>query len=449
MPTTTPRARRPAGLLGWIARILGGVAILAVVSICGLLAFYQFVHLPKAEAFARLSGPDRRLAIYDAFAAQIDQHYYDQNFSGFDWPKVRQEGRAKAAAAPNDFSLYFDVLFPVTQRFPASHVFVNPPPTPPKEVKTVATASLSRTPNAVCTDRDRGMQIVQLRRGPGTGMVVGEVWPGSPAARAGVTPGLFVESLRDAGEPAGGHFKATFIQLDPGQMHAIEDGGSVQLAGTVLERARRPVEFKYRCGMSSAGPFETRRLPSGALYIRFDQFQAPVLKQVEAALKTSDNHGVVLDLRSNIGGHPTLGLNLLLPRSKPLYVERRAHARRVVSTDLATWRYGGPLVVLVGPASGSAAEVTTAALKREHRASIVGRRTNGAVLGSNTFPLPDGGVVQVPVVDIEMLDGRRLEGVGVAPDIEVFPTAADLRAGRDAALERAERELSLGKAAPL
>ena len=134
MPTTTSRARRPVGLLGWIARILGGIAILAVVSICGLLAFYQFVYLPKTEAFARLSGPARRLAIYDAFAAQIDQHYYDQSFSGFDWPKVRQEGRSKAAAAPNDLSLYFDVFFPMKERFPASHVFVSPPPTPPTEV---------------------------------------------------------------------------------------------------------------------------------------------------------------------------------------------------------------------------------------------------------------------------------------------------------------------------
>jgi C-terminal processing protease CtpA/Prc len=43
-----------------------------------------------------------------------------------------------------------------------------------------------------------------------------------------------------------------------------------------------------------------------------------------------------------------------------------------------------------------------------------------------------------------MLDGQRLEDVGVAPDIEVFPGLADLRAGIDPALVRAEQALSNG-----
>ncbi|WP_425993881.1 S41 family peptidase [Caulobacter sp. DWR1-3-2b1] len=437
-------------VFGWIARILGGAAILVVVLFCGLFAYYyQFVYRPQ-EAFVRLSGPDRRLAIYDAFAAQIDRHYYDQSFTGFDWPTMRQEGRTKAAATPNDLSLYLDVLFQMTQRFPASHVLASPPtpPTPPKEAKAAMAANVAPTPNAVCTDRNRGLQYVQIRRGRGTLTVVGEVWPGSPAARAGVTPGLVVESLQETGGRGQRHFKATFIQLDLGQMHAIEGTGSVQLSGTDLERLRRPVDFKYRCGTSSVGPFETRRLPSGALYIRFDAFQLPVLKQVEAALRTASGPGVVLDLRSNVGGYSILALNLLIPPSTPVYFERRAGSRRRISTDRSTWRYSGPVVVLIGPASASAAEVTAAALKREHRASLVGRKTNGSVLGSNTFLLPDGGMVQVPVIDIEMLDGRRLEGAGVAPDIEVYPTEIDLLAGRDPALERAERELLLGNAAP-
>jgi carboxyl-terminal processing protease len=447
MSTTASRARRPVNVFGWIARILVGGAILVVVLFCGLFAYYcQFVHRPQ-EAFARLSGSARRLAIYDAFVAQIDKHYYDQSFSGFDWPKLRQEGRLKAAAAPNDLSLYLNVFFQVTQRFPSSHVFVSPPSTPHKDAKAAMAASLVRTPTAVCTDRDRGMQLVQVRRGRGTGMVVGEVWPESPAALAGVTPGWILETSQETGGPGRNRFKATFMQLSLGQMHAIENGGSEQIASKALERLRHPVEFEYRCGTSLAGPFEARRLPTGALYIRFDEFQVPVLKQVEAALRVADDRGVVLDLRSNFGGYAILGLNLLLPPSKPVYVERRAQTRRVISTDHSTWRYDGPLVVLVGPASASSAEVTAAALKHERRAFIVGRRTNGSVLGSNTFLLPDGGMVQVPVVDVEMLDGRRLEGAGVAPDIEVFPTAADLRAGRDVGLERAEQELPLGNAA--
>jgi len=72
----------------------------------------------------------------------------------------------------------------------------------------------------------------------------------------------------------------------------------------------------------------------------------------------------------------------------------------------------------------------------------VGRPTNGSVLGSQFFDLPDGGQVQVPTGSIEMLNGRTLEGKGVMPDIEVYPTLAELQAGKDPALERAEAVLA-------
>jgi carboxyl-terminal processing protease len=242
-----------------------------------------------------------------------------------------------------------------------------------------------------------------------------------------VTPGWFVQSWQDSASPQGGRrIEADVTRLTPGQMHVVENGGSVQVEDASALRQR--IEFSYRCGVRPEA-FETRRLSSGALYVRFDEFQAPVLKKVEAALRKTGDHGVILDLRSNHGGYAIMGLNLLLAPGKPVYFERDARGRRLKSTDLWSWRYHGPLAVLVGPASASAAEVTAAALKREHRAVIVGRRTNGSVLGSDTFALPDGGAVQVPVTDVEMLDGHPLEGAGVAPDIE------------DAALDRAEREL--------
>ncbi len=59
-----------------------------------------------AEAFARLTGGERRLAIYDAFAAQISAHYYDQSFGGFDWPKLRRHWRIEAAKSADDWHLY-------------------------------------------------------------------------------------------------------------------------------------------------------------------------------------------------------------------------------------------------------------------------------------------------------------------------------------------------------
>lgn len=95
-------ARKRTGWIGWTLRGLGAVIVLGALAFAGLFAWFVLVVKPqqiaaqKAEAersaaFARLSGPERRLALYDAFVAQIDRNYYDQSFSGFDWPKMKRE----------------------------------------------------------------------------------------------------------------------------------------------------------------------------------------------------------------------------------------------------------------------------------------------------------------------------------------------------------------------
>lgn len=76
-------------------RTLGGFLTAAALTFVGLIVYFLFVVGPRqdagrqeapraAKAFGQLTGMKRRLAIYDAFVAQISAHYYDQSFSGFD-----------------------------------------------------------------------------------------------------------------------------------------------------------------------------------------------------------------------------------------------------------------------------------------------------------------------------------------------------------------------------
>ena len=111
-------------------------------------------------------------------------------------------------------------------------------------------------------------------------------------------------------------------------------------------------------------------------------------------------------------------------------------------------RFDGPLAVLVGPMSASAAEVSSAALRYHRRALLVGSETAGAVLMSRGYPLPGGGRVQVAIADWRATDGRRLEGVGVKPDLAVAQTLEAIRAGRDLPLEAAERAVVEGRWRP-
>jgi carboxyl-terminal processing protease len=187
---------------------------------------------------------------------------------------------------------------------------------------------------------------------------------------------------------------------------------------------------------------------SGALYIRFDTFNDPVIiDKVVAAVDSADQHGLILDLRGNTGGLVSLELRvmsrLLPPRSILGY--------SISASGTETWRasilgehYQGPLVVLIGPRSSSAAEVMADVVKTNHRGMLIGRFTNGSVLVGAGYPLPDGGSVHIPTSDYLGPDKDRIEGVGVAPDIEIIPTLNEIRAGHDLVLERAESELQKG-----
>jgi hypothetical protein len=54
--------------------------------------------------------------------------------------------------------------------------------------------------------------------------------------------------------------------------------------------------------------------------------------------------------------------------------------------------------------------------------------------------LPGGVRVMFTGHDVRHADGRQLQRVGILPHVEVRPTLAGLRAGRDEVLERALKE---------
>ena len=117
------------------------------------------------------------------------------------------------------------------------------------------------------------------------------------------------------------------------------------------------------------------------------------------------------------------------------------------SWQLGSARYRGQVVVLVDASTGSAAEIFAAVLQDHERATVIGRRTAGAVLASWFYRLPDGGELQLSREDYVAPKGRRIEANGVQPDIVVPRRLADVRAGRDLDLETALQVLR-GERAP-
>jgi carboxyl-terminal processing protease len=95
--------------------------------------------------------------------------------------------------------------------------------------------------------------------------------------------------------------------------------------------------------------------------------------------------------------------------------------------------FDGPVYVLTSEYTASAAELATDALKGSGRAVIIGENTAGEMLSQKIYDIPGGFHLSLPIADYYSAISGRIEGVGIAPDIET--DAAD-------ALEVALQKLS-------
>jgi carboxyl-terminal processing protease len=99
--------------------------------------------------------------------------------------------------------------------------------------------------------------------------------------------------------------------------------------------------------------------------------------------------------------------------------------------------YRGRLFILTDNGTISAKEDFVVPFKDNHRAVIVGERTAGSTGQPYQFYFNKDQSVAVGAKTSYMPDGSRFEKVGIAPDVPVAPTLADVRAGRDTVLNKA------------
>ncbi len=378
--------------------------------------------------FLSLTPTERNLAVYDAFWDTVMTHYYDPSLLAT--PRLRELRDTWRDRAANDSlpaHLYGVVFSGITAQLPESHVAAEFP-----AVEDVDTLSPR--------DQGAGFTWTEVRRAGLKYSLVSEVVPGTPAAEAGIRPGWRVVSSGSLASAEGGdlQFTGEFIPLDGRSAQAWESGALAPADGDDAKIVR--IAFNHR-DASSRPRFESRRLAGGVRYLRFDLFGADDdMEPVLAAVDQATEAGLVLDLRWNGGGLSNQLQRLAGALLDDSTVIGTFHSTRGVEPLVATRitrLYRGPLVVLIGPSSGSCAEMLAAAIQDQKRGKLLGRMTNGSVLVSRLFPLPDGGLVLVPISDFRTYNNRRLEGVGVTPDIRVMPGEEDVTGKRDAALEKA------------
>lgn len=209
-------------------------------------------------------------------------------------------------------------------------------------------------------------------------------------------------------------------------------------------------------------PRRAHDLDGGIVHVALDSFSGTgAAERFEALLpKIRAARGLLLDVRDN-GGGATRNANAILRwlTDRPLPGSR--WKTRLYRPAFRAWGqpeawhegrhdpvqprpdpFLGPVVVLTGPRTFSAAEDFLVVLKAAGRARLVGERTGGSTGQPLQIEgLPAGGHARVCTKHDSAPDGTEFMGIGVIPDVEVHPSVADLAAGRDAVFEAGLVEL--------
>jgi len=164
--------------------------------------------------------------------------------------------------------------------------------------------------------------------------------------------------------------------------------------------------------------------------------------------------GLVIDLRDNVGGSDALAIALakrLVEEEYVAYTKQAYKGDTGWTDEAATWvqpsareSFWGPVVVLTGPDSMSAAETFLMALMaRTPEVTRIGDNTRGAFADMLPRILPNGWLFALPNERYLDAGGVSYDRSGIPPHIRVpVFSRDDLVAGRDSALDAALKMLT-------
>jgi carboxyl-terminal processing protease len=371
-----------------------------------------------------------RSATFAEIVQTVRENFFDPQLRGLDWNAVTARYRPHAEAAPTADE-FASVVNDMLSELHSSHTHYYTPESPeyfqlsgifwPTLAPKLAPRLPMQRPNYV------GIGISTVSRNGKT--FVSDVLAGSPAAGAAVRTGDEI------------------ISVDDKQFHPIRSFAGKQQKRVELKLGRAvssepelisvtpiildPTTMFLDAMKASVGT--TVRNGAKIGYVRIwsyagEQYQDQLEDELDGRLHEAD--ALVLDLRGGWGGaSPNYLRPFVVPQMTTTWImrggQRRAHDE--------AWTK--PVCLLIDGGTRSGKELLAYYFHKARRGPLIGSRTAGAVLVGKPFVLSDGSLLYLAVGDGQ-IDGQRLEGTGLTPDVEV-PFELEYSDGSDPQKERA------------
>ena len=429
--------------------VFGYGCLLALVGILSWLAVGRAQLAPAERLTAEQK--DKNLEAFEYVWKTVRDKNWDPKLGGLDWQAVRDQYRPQIEKA-DTMDRCRELLNQMVHRLGQSH-FQIVPGSVLQEIK-----GKNGKPRGPAGVPGIDVRVVDARA------LVVKVDPEAPAAKLGVRPGWQLVKVEGKDlapvlakvQQAYQKSRSLDFYLYRAVLARLKGNVGDKLPITFRDGADRELDLAVPLTHAKGLPaqlgnlptiyvhFETRTLEPKIEYFFLSAFFDPerVMKAFEAAVHANrDADGFILDLRGNPGGIGFMaagigGWFITQPDLKLGTMSTRDTSLKFVLNPRAE-PFTGPLAILVDGCSVSTSEILAGGMQDLMRAKVFGTNTAGAALPSLFERLPNGDGFQYAFADYVSAGGRRLEGAGVRPDVEVKLTREALLAGRDEALDAA------------
>lgn len=260
------------------------------------------------------------------------------------------------------------------------------------------------------------------------GLLVVAPLPSSPAEKAGIQGGDIISAVDGTSLKGLGYQEAVTKVRGP--------KGSI--AKIAVIRGGRTLEFSVTRDTVKV-PELSLSMQGTVAVLKVSQFGDTTEREIRGMLQKAADAtptGVIIDLRNNPGGllHAAdVLMGAFVPEGT---VIANIHTRTGLYTEEST---GTPIfpestkvIVLVNKGSASASEIVAGAFQDLKRGTVVGENTFGKGTVQQIVEFRDGSSLKMTIAEWKTPADRKIDGIGVAPDV-----AVDSASEPDAALKKA------------